>query len=501
MLRINFWSLLAFFACAWIFVVRCGAEEDRKPNVLFIALDDLRPELGCYGQSHIHSPNIDRLSARGVVFERAYCQFPVCNASRASILTGLRPNSTGVFNNGTHFRTKAPDVITLPEQFKNHGYHTQAYGKLFHGSFEKAYVGRAFDDPRSWSVGHWYGSPRYYFSPHGIEVARQVYANKFKKSGPELDAWTSEFVQGLATEAPVVEDNALYDGEMTDLVMRALSELKSKPFFLAVGYLKPHLPFVAPKKYWDLYDRASIRLPIPAAAPKNAPALALQNGSELRGQYTNMRGTEPLNDDQARELQHGYYACVSYVDAQIGRLLDELDRLGLRENTIVVLWGDHGWHLGEQGLWGKQSNFELATRVPLIIDAPGRKTAGIKNRSLVEFVDVYPSLCDLADLPLPSHLEGTSFVPLLDDPDRKGKAAAFSQVVRGKAMGRSMRTDRYRLTIWSQQTTPDEPFAVELYDYHQAPLEVENIASYPENARLLESLTLRLKAGWQAAIR
>jgi arylsulfatase A-like enzyme len=470
-----------------------------KPNVLFIALDDLRPELGCYGQSHILSPNIDKLAAGGVVFRRAYCQYPVCNATRASLLTGLRPDSTGVSDNRTHFRKKVPEVITLPQQFKEHGYITQAFGKLYHGAFATAYVGRAFDDPPSWNGPHWYGSPQYYFTPHGIEVARQVYVKKYGKPSAAPDDWKTEFVQGLATEAPEVPDNTLYDGDMTDCAIRALSDLKGKSFFLAVGYLKPHLPFVAPKKYWDLYDRAKVTLPRPSAAPKDAPTVALHNSGELRGQYTDMRGPQPLTEAQARELRHGYYACVSFVDAQIGRLLREVDRLGLRENTIIVLWGDHGWHLGELGLWGKLTDFELAARVPLIVSAPGRKASGAASSALVEFVDIYPSLCELAGLPLPPHLEGTSFVPLLDTPDKPWKSAAFTQVVHGPATGRSLRTDRYRFTRWQQSKAAGQTVALEIYDYHNDPVERENLAARPENTALVKELTAKLEAGWKAA--
>lgn len=312
-----------------------------KPNILFIAVDDLRPELACYGQKHIHSPNIDRLAATGVLFEHAYCQYPVCNASRASLLTGLRPDSTGVSSNLTQFRKHVPDVIALPQHFKNNGYATQAVGKIYHGSFEHAYVGRTYDDPLSWSLPHWYGLPQYYFTPRGIRVAREVYGNNFHKSGNDLDGWKSEFVQGLATEAPDVPDSTLYDGQVTDHAIDALDKLKAETFFLAVGYLRPHLPFVAPKKYWNLYKRADLSLPTPADPPPNAPAIALQRNVELRIQYTDMQN-DPLRESQIRELRHGYYACVSYVDAQIGRLIDELTRLGLRDNTIIVLWGDHG---------------------------------------------------------------------------------------------------------------------------------------------------------------
>lgn len=482
----------ALLACAG------AAFAAETPNVLLIALDDLRPELGCYGQTQIHSPNIDRLAASGVLFNHAYCQYPVCNASRASLLSGLRPDSTGVYVNVTNFRKRAPEVVTLPQHFKNNGYVTQAVGKIYHGAFEKAYVGRTFDDPASWTLEHCYGSPQYYFTPRGIEVAREVYGNKFHKSGAELDDWTTEFVQGLATEAPDVPDSMLYDGEMTDRAIQALGKLKGKPFFLAVGYLKPHLPFVAPKKYWDLYDRASLTLPSPATTPQNAPAIALQRNGELRVQYTNMRN-DPLSEAQTRELRHGYFACVSYVDSQIGRMVSELDRLGLRENTIIVLWGDHGYHLGEQDMWGKLTPFELAARVPLIVSAPGRKAVGAKSEALVELVDIYPSLCELAGLPLPPHLEGTSFVPLLDAPDRPWKDTAFTQLVHCAATGRSLRTERYRFTCWKQTKSPTATLAVELYDYARAPVEVENIAERPENAELVKELTSKLDAGWQAA--
>ena len=481
-------ALFALSAVSW-------AIETPQPNVLFIAADDLRPELGCYGQTHIVSPNIDRLAACGVVFSRAYCQYALCNPTRSSLMTGLRPDSTGVFDNGSHFRNKSPGIVTLPQQFKLHGYVSQAFGKIFHGAFETANSRPKVTDPPSWSKPPWYGSPQYYFTPQGIEIARQVFAKKHRKQLTDSDDWKRDFVQGLATEAPDVPDNALHDGEMTDRAINALGELKGKPFFLAVGYLKPHLPFVAPKKYWDLYDRAKIDLPREKTLPKDVPAVALHENGELRGQYTNMKERD-LSDAQIRELRHGYFACVSFVDAQIGRLLAELDRLELRENTIVFLWGYHGWHLGEQSLWGKHTDFELDARAPLIVSAPGRKSPGAKCNALVEFVDIFPSLCELAGLPIPSHLEGTSFAPLLDSPDKPWKSAVFTQVKRGLVMGRSMRTGRYRFTRWCRQT---ETVALELYDYHNDPVELENIAGRPENTALVKELSAKLDAGWRAA--
>jgi iduronate 2-sulfatase len=488
---------LIMFSVLWMQLSGASAIFAAPPNILFIAVDDLRPELGCYGESHIISPNIDKLANQGVVFKRAYCQFPVCNASRASIMTGLRPDSTGVFGNKTRFRSIVPDVVTLPQQFKQFGYRTQALGKIYHGAFEKAYVGRTFDDPPSWSGENWYGSPQYYFTERGIQVARDVFSKKHSKANADSDAWKAEFVQGLATEAPDVLDNVLYDGAMTDRAIETLSELKGKPFFLAVGYLKPHLPFVAPKKYWDLYKREELAMPHPASPPKDVPAIALQNGNELRSQYIDMRGAESITESQTRELRHGYYACVSYLDSQVGRLIAELDRLELRENTIIVLWGDHGWHLGEQGLWAKLTNFERAARVPLIVAAPRQKANGLRSDSLVEFVDVYPTLCELAGLPLPLHLEGTSFVPLLNDPNKPWKKAAFTQVVHGDSTGRSLRTDRYRFTRWSLTKTPSKAVAFELYDHHLDPNETENIVNRSESSVIAKELAAMLDAGWK----
>lgn len=474
---------------------------EQRPNVLFIAVDDLRPELGCYGQRHVVSPNIDRLAARGVVFTRAYCQMASCCPSRSSLLTGLRPDATGVYGNQVHFRERVPDVVTLPQHFRLHGYHTQALGKVFHGAYERAHGGRAMDDAPSWSVPTWLGSPRNYFSPEGIALARREYARKSGKRGASLDAWVDEAIRTLPTEAPEVDDDVLYDGAMTRRAIDVLAELKSqgKPFFLAVGFTRPHLPMVAPKKYWDLYDPATIELAEQGALPRDAPALAASL-SELRN-YDGMPRSGPLTSEQARHVRHAYYACVSFVDAQIGRLLDALDRQALREETIVVLWGDHGWHLGDAGLWGKNTNFEWATRAPLIV-CDGRQhggaSGGAKADGLVELVDIYPTLCELAGLPAPEHLAGTSFARLLEQPALPGKAAAFSQHPRPgftdfTTMGYSMRTERYRLTLWQSVSDADQIEAVELYDYQTDPLETENIAGRAEHARLVEELTAQLR--------
>ena len=478
------------------------ANQSSRPNVLFIAVDDLRPELGCYGQRHVKSPRIDGLAKRGTVFLRAYCQQAVCGPSRASLLTGLRPDTTSVWGNRTHFRQKAPDAVTLPEHFKNHGYHTQGLGKIFHRSFpQKAYTyysPRDTRDPQSWSVPSWFGGPRYYYTPEGIAAARKDFQRISGKSDAAPDEWIDYFCRGPATEAPEVPDDVPYDGQLAAHAVHALRGLQQKdqPFFLAVGFIKPHLPFVAPKKYWDLYDPNEIELADNPFKPKGAPALAMHGFGELR-YYSDVVKKGPVGDEEARRLIHGYHACVSYIDAQIGRVLDELDRLGLRDRTIICLWGDHGWHLGDHGLWCKHTNFENATRAPLIVCAPGAKAPGHRTEALVEFVDIYPTLAQLAGLPLPEGLDGASFAPLLDNPDQPGKTAALSQFPRGAAMGRSMRTDRYRFTRWENRRGTKEPLAVELYDHQNDPEENDNLAVQPEHAALVESLGAELDRHWR----
>ncbi len=472
-----------------------GQPPRRRLNVLFIAVDDLRPELGCYGHPSVKSPHIDRLAARGMVFRRAYCQQAVCSPSRTSLLTGLRPDSTHVYDLRTHFRKFVPDVVALPQHFKARGYHTQAFGKIYHGAFATAYVGAKLDDPPSWSEPTWRGSPRYYFTPEGERIARQVFARTSK--GKPVDEWTEHFVRGLATEAPDVPDATLYDGQVTDRCIAAMRRLKDRPFFLAPGYLKPHLPFIAPKRYWDLYDPKDIQLADNAFAPKGAPSMALTNWGELR-YYHDIPAKGPVPDVLARKLRHGYLACVSFIDAQVGRLLDELDRLGLADRTIVCLWGDHGWKLGEHGMWCKHTNFELDARAPLIIAAPGMKAAGKPTDALTEFVDIYPTLAELAGLPLPKHLEGTSAVPLLHDADRPWKTAAFSQYPRGQVMGTTMRTDRWRYTEWRHRKTR-KVVARELYDHRGDGHENVNLADRSEHAAEVRRLAAMLEAGWRKA--
>ncbi len=465
-----------------------------RKNVLFITVDDLRPELGCYGASGIRSPNIDRLAREGVVFDRAYCQFALCNPSRTSLLTGMRPDRVGVVGNHVHFRDRHPDLVTLPQHFKNHGYEARGVGKIYHGVFPTGASVQPADtmgDLPSWSTRPYRPGPRYYHTEDGVAQAKLSYTRMYKVKNPAPHDWTSRLVFGPMTEAPDVADEELYDGEVAQRAVESLRELRDRPFFLAVGFIKPHTPFVAPKRYWDLYDAKEISLAARSSLPDGAPKLAGHGSGEVR-RYTDQPKRGPFTDEGKRRLRHGYYACISYVDAQVGRLLDELDRLGLRENTIVVLLGDHGWHLGEHGLWGKVTNFELATRSPLIVSAPGLPT-GKRTRSLTELLDVYPSLCELAGLPRPSHLDGRSFVAVLEQPQEALKTAAFSQMSRGNVMGYSVRVDVARYTEWIDGRS-GEVCARELYSYESGAIETQNRAERPERREQVARLSARLDA-------
>lgn len=486
-----------------------SAAEKRKYNVLFIAVDDLRPQLGCYGDPVVISPNIDRLAADGVLFNRAYCQQAVCSPSRTSLLTGRRPDTTKVYDLNTHFRLNLPNVVTLPQHFKEHGYHTQSFGKIYHGGL---------DDPVSWSEPSWFPSAATYHTEESLAVLKELAERRQQgsrqkrrgdqvlmrdpKSSIPLKVRRTYRPRGPSWEAPDIGDSELRDGEIAEAAIETLRKVKDKPFFLAVGFLKPHLPFIAPKKYFDLYPDDKIPLASNPFPPKGAPKFALTNWGELRN-YSDIPNSGPLSESKAMELIKGYYAAASFTDAQIGRVINELDRLGLREDTVIVLWGDHGWHLGDHGLWCKHTNFENAVHSPLIFSAPGLKKPGIKTDALAEFVDIYPTLSDLCGLPLPKGLEGTSLVPLFDNPDRPLKKAAFSQYPRnitgvGGGMGHSIRTDRYRLTEW---TVPEKGFgAIELYDHLKDPDENVNVADLPEYASVVKELTELLHAGWRGAL-
>jgi iduronate 2-sulfatase len=467
-----------------------------RPNVLFITLDDLRPELGCYGVGLIRTPNIDRLAAEGTAFTRAYCAQGVCNPSRVSILTGLRPDSHRVWDNETHFRQFNPGIMTLPQAFRSHGYLNAGIGKVFHATLP---------DPPSWI--------RFALPPEDTPVymsketrARQARREDIARKQGYSQSWINAYLRGPSTEVSETADSLHWDALLADLGIAMLGDLKnSQPFFLGIGFAKPHLPFVAPKRYWDLYRREDIPLAANGRPPRGAPPFAINNLTELASHEDLVDVPNPaegsLDDDQARRLKHGYYACVSFVDAQVGRLLDALDARGLRDKTIVVLLGDNGFKLGEHGSWGKLTNYETDVCAPLIVSAPGQKRPGTASAALVEMVDIYPTLCELAGFDPPHELEGTSLAPLLEDPSRPWKPAAFSQFPRGftnRFMGRSMRTDRYRYTEWRDQID-DRQVAVELYDHATDPGEDVNAAGDPANKDIVRELAARLAAGWKAA--
>lgn len=441
-------------------------------NVLFIAVDDLKAALNCYGQKHVISPNIDQLAKQGTLFERAYCQQSVCNPSRASVMTGLRPDTLRVWDLPTHFRTHHPDVVTLPQLFMKNGYFAQGIGKIFHNWRQDDWKG----DEASWSVPSFL-----HYATHG--------ADKPKVAG-ELPP---NLVSGRrSSECRDVPDNAYYDGRIAEKAIATLRTLKTKkqPFFLAVGFWKPHLPFNAPKKYWDMYDRAKVPVPDIVRPPIDAPQIAL-----TKDRIDGVKGSDLL-----RELNHGHLAAITYLDTQIGKVLNELDALDLRKNTIIVFWSDHGLHLGEHGLLRKTTVFEVDARVPMIIATPNHPE-NQRSQSLVELLDLYPTLTDLCGLKPPGQLEGESLVPILKNPSSKVKEVALTQTPRPnyprgklpKIMGYSIRSGHFRYTEWREFAT-GKVQARELYDHRIDPDENENLAGRPSLAGELKTLSARLNA-------
>ena len=439
-----------------------------KPNVLLICVDDLKPLLRCYGDKIVQSPNIDRLAQRGMLFEKAFCNQAVCSPSRNALLTGLRPQTLGIYDLPTNFRQSVPDAVTLPQYFKANGYRAEGLGKIFH-------VGHGnVNDEASWSVPH--------YSPKTISYALKE--NNPPESTREQalfenkkEAW--KLPRGAPTENAEVPDHRYGDGMIAEEAIQRLAAAKAKPeepFFLAVGFLTPHLPFVAPKKYWDLYDPASFKLPELQKAPEGAPEFAPSSWGELR-QYKDMPDKGPVTTEQAIHLIHGYHAATSYMDAQLGKVLDALNSNGFAENTIIVLWGDHGWHLGDHGMWCKHTNYEQATRIPLIVAAPG-VPPGQRTQALVETVDIYPTLAELASLPAPAKRDGRSFASVLTNPGTHTRDHAIHVYPRGEGwIGRAIRTQRHRLVEWKKPGEAPESAILELYDYETDPAETKNLAA------------------------
>ena len=487
------------------------ARADSAPplNVLFIAVDDLKPSIGAYGDPMAVTPNLDRLSDSGITFLNNHCQQAICGASRASIMTGMRPDSTRVWLFGQRMREINPDTLTIPQHFMNEGYTTTAVGKIF----DPRCVNGKYD-PESWSIPHktysdliWHPDyPKPVNGSYHNAVSKEAYeaavANGLE-GYKAIDQYLRQHNGRPAVEATDVPDNAYKDGA---IALRAIEMLKDldqagKPFFLAVGFVKPHLPFVAPQKYWDLYDRKKVRVH-PFQNKSSHPVDKAYHGSgELKG-YSDIPNTMNSYSDDATdflaeekqvELIHGYYACTSYVDAQVGKLLDALEACGQADNTVVILWGDHGFHLGDHGLWHKHTNLEQATRSPLMIRAPGFDQP-LVARAPTEFVDVFPTLCELAGIPTPETLDGKSLVPMMSEADVSIKPFAVSQYPYEGCMGYSIRTDRYRYTEWlhdwrtSERYSPDLVRGRELYDYEKDPMETMNRVDDPEHSEILKGL-------------
>lgn len=441
--------------------------QPKKMNVLFIAVDDMNNDLGCYGHPLVKSPAIDRLAAAGIAFENAYCQFPLCSPSRTSVLTGLRPDKTRVFDLTYHFRQDLPDIVTLPQMFMKNGYYVARVGKMFHYGNPGEIGTHGLDDRVSWAER---------INPAGLD-----------KTSLELDVinYTPQR-KGLGSAMAYLSDKKgtdreHTDGKVADEAISLIEKHKDKPFFIAAGFYRPHTPWITPKKYFDLYNPADMTMPEISEATKElypAPALASTNPWPYNG----------LTREQALECKLAYYASISFVDAQIGRLLDALEKLGLSENTVVVFWSDHGYHLGEHGLWFKQSCFEESAKVPMIISAPGLKTRGQYCRQTVELVDIYPTLAELAGLKPPAALEGESLVPLLKKPETQWEHAAYTQVQRGKVPGHSVRTRLWRYTEWDFGNA-----GAELYNEETDPKESHNLATDPRYHEVVTQMKSLLK--------
>ncbi len=443
-----------------------GADLAARPNVLFIAIDDLNTRLHCYGHDHIHSPNIDRLATRGVRFDRAYCQYPSCGPSRASLLTGLRPDTIGVLHNRMPLRAKLPDVVTLPQLFKQNGYFVARVGKIFHQAVPTDIGTSGADDARSWTE---------VVNPRGRDKDEEHLLTVYAPDLPVPDRMSFLAADG--------EDNEQTDGKVVNEAIRLLEEHGDEPFFIAAGLYRPHIPYIAPKKYFQLYSIDKTPLPqLPADYRSTVPAAALASTPVWPNFGTSER--------EARECILAYDACVSFVDAQVGRLLDALDRLKLTRRTIVVLWGDHGYHLGEHGLWRKNSLYEESARAPLIIAAPGVAATAHDCTSLVEFVDIYPTIANLAGLTAPDDLQGVSLQSLLEDPRQVWDRPALTQVHFREVAGRSVRTRRWRYVEWGQGR-----HGIELYDHSTDPREMRNLASNPKLAPVIARLKAMLQFG------
>ncbi len=506
-------------------ILACSKQP--HPNILFISIDDLRPELGCYGNDFVKTPYLDQFASDGVLFNSAYCQSAVCAPSRASLMLGLRPDSTHVWHLGDEFRKINPDAVTMPQYFHEYGYYTVNIGKIFHNYMPDSV---SWDEPdlRPFPYGEQEHLLRdgetFYVNEESQEIQRTRRDSMMAiRKITYADGWNC----GPVIEIGVGEDKDYIDGAQTDLAIETLRRIKDldKPFFLALGYYRPHLPFAAPKKYWDLYDRDSIRMPDNPSRPVGSPSFSMNSMYELRAYAGTSKKHHPVDgtigEDTTRLLKHGYLASVSYVDACVGKLIDAMKEMGIYENTIVIVWGDHGWKLGDLGSWGKMTNYEIDTRVPLLVKAQGSglkaqvkaqgsrlKTQGTTD-GLVELVDIFPSLCELAGIPVEDYLQGISFVPLLENPDQEWKEAVFSQWHRrpkvahdgGRYMGYSVRTRDFHYIQWhtwdNKLKVAGDSITAELYDHRIDPYETENRVGDSKYGEELLTLGRHLRNNWK----
>lgn len=438
----------------------------RRPNVLFIMADDLNNDFGTYGHRLVKTPNLDRLAARGVRFDRAYTQFPLCNPSRASLLTGLRPDTIRVYNLTTEFRSVVPDVVTLPQMFKRSEYVAARVGKIYHYGNPGQIGTSGLDDAASWDS---------VVNPRGVDKDEETVLTNLTP-GRGLGS-------ALAFYASPAPDEAHTDGKVASETIALLEKNQARPFFIAAGFYRPHCPFIAPRKYFDLYPADRIAAPpFARGAMTGAPAPAFFTNPPNWG----------INVDGQREVIRAYYASISFLDAQVGRLLDALERLGLAENTIVVFMSDHGYHLGEGGQWMKQTLFDRSARAPLIVAGPGVSARGRASSRTVEYLDIFPTLADLARVPAPRGLEGRSLAPLLKDPGAAWDHPALTQLQRGTGenafMGYSVRTEKWRYTEWD-----DGKRGAELYDEVSDPGELHNLATEPKHRRTVDEMQRLLR--------
>ena len=505
-------SLLTIFSC------NNSNKDVVKPNILFISIDDLRPTLGAYGDSIAITPNIDQLAAEGMTFRETFTQVAVCAPSRASLMTGLRPDSTHVWHLGDKFRDINPKSVTMPQYFSKFGYHTVNLGKIFHNYMPDSI---SWDEPDL--------RPAQYLRPDWLKrdgetfyISEEVNRSQEHKRDSLLalrpvryaDGWNT----GPAWEAAAVHDTMYYDGAQTELAKKTLTRLakKDKPFYMGLGYFRPHLPFAAPKKYWDLYDSEKIPLAANPNVPENAPGHTMNSMYELRhydgfNQIGHPQSSYRMSEDTSRKLKHGYYASVSYVDALLGNLISHMKEIGIYENTIIIIWGDHGWKLGDHNSWGKMTNYNIDLKVPMIIRYPNQENRGAQTFEITELIDMFPSLCELAGIPTPDYIQGTSFVPLIKNPERVWKNAAFSQFHRrprhsadgNRYMGYSINTKKYHYIEWytwdPKTGTRGGLKSTELYDRENDPNETINIAAQQTFSKVVKGLSKQLASGWQKA--